>query len=261
MSLPAADSVVPPGMSPTAAPAEPVVSGTGGIRDYKLLPGLVSLELAPGASVRTAKGAMVAKQPEIEMVLSTGGGLGPALARKIAGESFFLPEFRNRSQEPRWIFLGIPYPGRILPLDLAVHGSTVLAQKHTLLCADATVRIATAFREKAATGLVDPDAEGFLLQSFSGSGTVFLYGGGDLIQLRLAEGEALDVDLGSLVAFGSTVRYNVRSVGGLAQAALGGEGMWLCDLRGPGYVYIQSLPFIRLSQAVQATNQKVAARR
>ena len=85
--------------------------------------------------------------------------------------------------------------------------------------------------------------EGFILQKLSGAGTAFLEVGGSSVEKMLAPGEALRVDTGNVVAFEGTVGYEVETVRGGMNIFLGGEGLFLTRLIGPGRVILQTQNF------------------
>ena len=107
-----------------------------------------------------------------------------------------------------------------------------------------------AFTKRLGAGLFG--GEGFILQRLEGDGLAFVHGGGTIIEKDLAAGENLRVDTGCLVAFAPTVDYDIKFVGGFKNALFGGEGLFLASLRGPGKVYLQSLPLSRLADRIKA---------
>ena len=62
----------------------------------------------------------------------------------------------------------------------------------------------------------------------------------------------LKVDTGCIVGFDQSVNYDIEFVGGIKNTIFGGEGLFFATLRGPGTVYVQSLPFSRLAGRVLA---------
>src|SRR5690606_32661709 len=94
--------------------------------------------------------------------------------------------------------------------------------------------------------------EGFIMQRLQGDGWAFLHAGGTIYERTLAAGERLRVDTGCIVAFQSGVDYDIQLVGGIKTALFGGEGLFFATLRGPGTVWLQSLPFSRLAGRIHA---------
>uniref|UniRef100_UPI0033652A83 AIM24 family protein n=1 Tax=Haliscomenobacter sp. TaxID=2717303 RepID=UPI0033652A83 len=94
--------------------------------------------------------------------------------------------------------------------------------------------------------------EGFIMQKLEGNGWVFTQMGGTLVERELAAGEEIHVDTGCLAAFTPTVDFDLVTAGGVKSVLFGGEGLFFARLRGPGHVWIQSLPFSRLAGRMMA---------
>jgi uncharacterized protein (TIGR00266 family) len=208
----------------------------------------VIVSLARGESVRAEAGAMMYMTDGIEMDAQMEGGLLGGLKRTfLSGESFFITYFRCTGQAGRVAFAG-PYPGKIIPLELA--GQEVLCQKDSFLCAIGEIDISIAFTRRLGAGFFG--GEGFILQKLAGRGRVFIHSGGTIMALTLAPGEMLRVDTGCLVAFDPTVEYDIVRVGGVKTTLFGGEGLFFASMRGPGRVWLQTLPFSRLADRIHA---------
>ncbi len=221
--------------------------------DYKIYGDdlqLVEVELDPGEGVRAEAGTMTYMEDGIQMQTGTGGGLFKGFKRMFTGESFFITTFMNSANDKRRVAFAAPYPGKIVPFDLDVFGGQVLCQKDSFLCAARGTEIEVAFTKRLGAGLFG--GEGFILQRLVGDGMVFVHAGGTVIRKDLAAGESLRVDTGCLVAFATTVDYDIQFVGGFKNALFGGEGLFLAKMTGPGTVYLQSLPFSRLVDRIQA---------
>ncbi len=221
--------------------------------DYKILGDdmqIVEIELDSGEGVRAEAGAMLYMEDGIEMQTSTGGGIFKGLKRMITGESFFITSFVHRGSGKAHVGFAAPYPGKIIPVDLTKFGGTILCQKDAFLCAAAGIEIEVAFTKRLGAGLFG--GEGFILQRLQGDGMAFIHAGGTIIERDLAPGERLRLDTGCLVALADTVDYDVQFVGGFTNALFGGEGLFMAVLRGPGKVYLQSLPFSRLADRIYA---------
>jgi uncharacterized protein (TIGR00266 family) len=220
--------------------------------DYKIFGDdlqLLEIELDPGEGVRGEAGTMTYMEPEIEM--QTGvGGVFKGLKRMLTGESFFVSNFTNNSKKKSHVGFAAPYPGKIVPVNLSDEGGKFLCQKDAFLCATQGIEIEVAFTKRFGAGLLG--GEGFILQRLEGDGLVFLHAGGALIERDLKKGETLRVDTGCLVAFSTTVDYDIKFVGGFTNALFGGEGLFLAQVSGPGKVYLQSLPLSRLADRILA---------
>ncbi len=221
--------------------------------DYKIYGDdmqLVEIELDPGEGIRAEAGAMMFMENGIEMQTSTGGGLFKGFKRMITGESFFITTFLHNGSGKSHVAFGAPYPGKIIPLDLAKHNGKFICQKDSFLCAAQGVEIEIAFTKKIGAGLFG--GEGFILQRLEGNGMAFVHAGGTIIEKHLQPEEILRVDTGCLVGFTPTVEYNIQFIGGFKNALFGGEGLFLATVKGPGLVYLQSLPFSRLADRIMA---------
>lgn len=211
---------------------------------------LVEVELDPGEGVRAEAGAMTFMEPGIQMETNMGGGLMKGFKRMVTGESFFITNFTNSGAGKQKVGFAAPYPGKIIPIDLAKVGGTFMCQKDSFLCAAQGIEINVAFTKKIGAGLFG--GEGFILQKLEGDGLAFVHAGGTVIKKDLRPGETLRVDTGCLVAFHPTMRYDIQMVGGFKNMLFGGEGLFLATITGPGPVLLQSLPFSRLADRIMA---------
>lgn len=209
----------------------------------------VILSLGAGDAVRAEAGAMMFMTDAIEMDAKMEGGLLGGLKRKfLAGESFFITHFRATAAAGKVAFAG-PYPGKII--DLAVsRGQQVLCQKDSFLCAVGEIDLSIAFTRRIGAGFFG--GEGFILQKIEGEGRVFMHSGGTIHAVQLAAGERLKVDTGCLVALDASVDYDIVRVGGIKTSLFGGEGLFFAALAGPGRVWLQTLPFSRLADRINA---------
>jgi uncharacterized protein (TIGR00266 family) len=222
------------------------------VLDYQILGNdlqLVEIELDPSEGVRAEVGTMTYMEDGIEMQTGMGGDLFSGFKRALTGESFFITTFLNNDKRKRRVAFAAPYPGRIVPFDLDQFNGQLLCQKDSFLCAARGTNIEIAFTKRMGAGFFG--GEGFILQRLTGDGLVFVHAGGTVIEKDLAAGETLRVDTGCLVAFATTVDYDIKFVGGFKNALFGGEGLFLAKMTGPGKVYLQSLPFSRLVDRIK----------
>jgi len=222
----------------------------------------VEVELDPGESAVAEAGALMYKDTAIEMTTIFGDGSGQqqgasfmdllvgAGKRVLTGESLFMTVFTHRGGGKAKVAFAAPYPGTILALDLDGYGQKLICQKDAFLAAAKGVSIGIAFQKRVLTGLFG--GEGFIMQKLEGDGLVFVHAGGTLVERELKAGEELHVDTGCLVALSQTVDYEVVAVGGVKSMIFGGEGVFFARLRGPGHVWLQSLPFSRLAGRIMA---------
>lgn len=231
--------------------------------DYKIYGDdmqFVEVELDPKETVVAEAGSLMMMEDHIHMETifgdgsQAGGGLMGKLfsagKRVITGESLFMTTFTNNGNEKKHVSFASPYPGKIIPMDLSELGGKIICQKDAFLAAAKGVSVGVEFQRKIGAGFFG--GEGFIMQKLEGDGMAFVHAGGTIIQKELAPGELLRVDTGCLVAMTSGVDYNIEMVKGVKTALFGGEGLFFATLRGPGTVWIQSLPFSRLASRVFA---------
>ncbi len=180
--------------------------------------------------------------------------LASAGKRLLTGESLFMTVFQNQAAGKKHVAFGAPYPGKIIPIHLAEIGGELIAQKDAFLCAAKGVSIGIAFNKKIGTGLFG--GEGFIMERLQGDGWAFIHAGGTIITRDLAIGEVLRVDTGCVVGFQPTVNFDIQFVGKIKSALFGGEGLFFATLRGPGRIWLQSLPFSRLADRIVAAAPK-----
>ena len=218
---------------------------------------VVEVELDRGETIIAEAGAMNWMEDDIAYEAKMGDGsdqdeglMGKLLSagkRALSGESLFLTHFTNTSNSKRRVAFAAPYPGHIIPIDLAQMGGELLCQKDAFLCAALGTELDIAFSRRLGTGFFG--GEGFILQHLRGDGMAFVHAGGAVVKKEL-NNEVLRVDTGCLVAFSSSVDYNIEMVKGLKSMFFGGEGLFLATLQGTGIVYLQSLPFSRLADRI-----------
>ena len=207
---------------------------------------IVTIHLGEGEMVYAEAGAMNHMSANMRMEAKMKGGLLGGIKRKFSGESLFLTEFTTTGSSGYVAFAG-NVPGRIKPIEL--HGTEFFAQKDAFLCAESSVNMDIAFTKKLGAGFFG--GEGFILERFSGDGTVFIHACGDFVEMDLAEGETVKVDTGSVVGFDATVGYDITRAGGIKTSLFGGEGLFLTALTGPGHIIIQSMNIANLASALR----------
>ena len=201
---------------------------------------VVEVELNRGETVYTQSGGMAYQTEGIEMKTNARGGVMKSLGRMFTGESIFMANFTAQKDGAKVAF-GTTVPGNIIPVDLSQRPNGVIVQKGSFLCAEDSIETSVTFSKKFTAGLFG--GEGFILQKAQGKGMLFLEVDGDPIEKELQAGEVLKVDTGNVVAFEPTVSYEVEMVKGLGNIFLGGEGLFLTKLVGPGKVILQSQNF------------------
>lgn len=220
----------------------------------------VEVELDPGEAAIGEAGSMMFMDAGIEMDTVFGDGsqqqsglLGKLLGagkRLITGESLFTTIYTNQATGKKRVAFAAPYPGKILPMNLAELGGSLLCQKDSFLCAARGVSLGIGFQRRLGAGFFG--GEGFIMQKLDGDGLAFVHAGGTLLRRDLAPGETLLVDTGCVVAYTPGVDFDIQYVGKIKTALFGGEGLFLAKLTGPGVVWLQSLPFSRLASRIFA---------
>lgn len=237
------------------------MSQNSDVIDYRILGDdlqAVIVTLDPNEQVLAEAGAFFYMTDGVDMQTSMStdknkgffGSLLKAAGRMVTGESFFVTTFTNTGAARADVAFSAPYPGKIIPIDLKAIGGTFLCQKDSFLCAARGTDVTIAFNRKIGAGLFG--GEGFILQKLQGDGLVFVHAGGTVVEQRLEPGQTLRVDTGCVVGFEPGVDFDVQFVGGFKNALFGGEGLWFATLRGPGRVFLQTLPFSRLANRILA---------
>jgi uncharacterized protein (TIGR00266 family) len=260
-------------MGGMSAPPSPMKRTMADEIDFKICGAemqFVEIELDPGESVVAEAGAMMYKDSSVVMETILGDGSGQsgggfmdkllgAGKRLLTGESLFMTVFTHSGQGKGHAAFGAPYPGNIIPIPLQSVGGTLICQKDSFLCAAKGVSIGIFFQRKILTGLFG--GEGFIMQKLEGDGIVFVHAGGTVVERQLAPGEIVHVDTGCVVAIEPTVDFDIQQAGGIKTALFGGEGLFFAVLRGPGRIWLQSLPFSRLAgRMLQAAPQRGGSR-
>ncbi len=216
---------------------------------------MVEVELDPNETVIAEAGAMTYLEEDIAFEAKMGDGsaqgvMGTLLGmgkRLLTGESVMLTHFTNEGQQKRVVAFSAPFPGSIIPLDLAELGEEVICQKDSFLVAALGTQVDIAFQKRLGSGFFG--GEGFILQRLRGDGMAFIHAGGTIVRKALRN-ETLRLDTGCLVGFSGDIDYDIQLSGGLKSMFFGGEGMVLATLSGTGFVWIQSMPFSRLAERV-----------
>ncbi|WP_345947819.1 TIGR00266 family protein [Mucilaginibacter sp. PAMB04274] len=219
----------------------------------------VEVELDPNETAIAESGAFMMMDDGIQMQTifgdgsqQQGGGLMGKIfsagKRLLVGESLFMTAFTNTVQGKKRVSFASPYPGKIIPLNLMQLGGAIVCQKDAFLCAAKGVAINIEFQRKLGTGLFG--GEGFIMERLQGDGMAFMHAGGHVFERELQPGELIKIDTGSLVAYTTGVDFDIQFIGGIRNKIFGGEGIFFATLRGPGKVWIQTLPVSRLASRI-----------
>jgi uncharacterized protein (TIGR00266 family) len=218
----------------------------------------VELKLAPGAKAVGEPGSMMYMDDAIQMDTVLGDGadegffarIGGAFKRMFTGESMFSTLFINPTDQPLRVAFAAPSPGKIVPIDLEENGGAIICQKGAFLGGTQGVRVGIAFKKRLRVGFFG--GEGFIMQKLTGNGIAFVHASGTLTEQTLGPNDSLKVDTGCLAALQTSATYDIRYVGKMKSALFGGEGLFFAHLKGPGQVWLQSLPVQRLARGLFA---------
>lgn len=228
----------------------------------------VEVELDPNETAIAESGSFMMMDEGVQMATifgdgsqqQSGGFFGKLMSagkRILTGESLFMTAFTNTAHGKKRVSFASPYPGKIIPLDLLQLGGRIICQKDAFLCAAKGVSVGIALQRKLGTGIFG--GEGFIMQKLEGDGMAFVHAGGHVFERELQPGEVLKLDTGCVVAYTQTIDFDIQFVGGIRNTIFGGEGLFFATLRGPGKVWIQTLPISRLASRIMqygTTNRK-----
>ena len=222
----------------------------------------VEIELDPGEAAVGEAGSMMFMDAGIQMDTvfgdgsQSGGGAGllgkllGAGKRLVTGASIFTTVYTNQAHTKLTVAFAAPYPGKIMAMNLAQFGGTLICQKDAFLCAARGVSLGIYFQQRLSVGFFG--GEGFIMQRLDGDGLAFVHAGGTILKRELTPGQTLLIDTGCIVAFTSSINFEIQYVGQIKTALFGGEGVFFAKVTGPGTVWLQSLPFSRLASRVFA---------
>ena len=191
-------------------------------------------------------GAMSWMSPNMQMDTNSGGGAKKVFSRLLSGESLFLNEYKPQGGRGVIAFAS-RFPGSIIPYE--VHpGQGIIVQKRGWLAMEKGLDVSIHFQKKLSKGLFG--GEGFIMQRISGDGLVFLEIDGHCKEYELQAGQSIVVDTGCLAAMSESCTMDVQMVKGAKNIFLGGEGLFLTVINGPGKVWLQSMPLSNIAQAL-----------
>lgn len=219
--------------------------------DYKIL-GTVQqtllVDLPAGRTVFSDAGAMSWMTAAVAMNTQGQGGLGGMLKRAVSGATVFIVDF-TAAGGPGQVAFSTDFPGKVLAFELA-GGQGVIMHKHAFLCAEKTVTLDIFFTRKLGAGLFG--GEGFVLQKLTGPGAVFAELDGDAVEYHLKAGERMRVEPGHVAMFDQTVQFDVELIRGFTNILMGGEGLFLATLTGPGRIWLHSLTPSKIAHRLAA---------
>jgi len=202
----------------------------------------VVLTLQPGQVIYSEAGAMSWMDANVSMEATAGGGLGKMLGRLITGESLFVVDYAAAGG-PGQVAFSNDFPGKVIPIQLTA-GQSIIVQKDSFMCAEKAVQMEVHWQKRIGAGLFG--GEGFLLQRLTGPGLFFAELDGEIVEKTLAPGQTLKVDPGHVAMFEPSVEFDIEMVRGIKTILFGGEGLFMARLRGPGRIWLQTMPMANL---------------
>lgn len=196
----------------------------------------LTLGLKQGQAIWASRGALLAYNDKVSWKLKVPGGAGKAISRMMAGEGPSLTYVEATGPGAR-VVLTNNAPGKLLTWDLDRGPITCTSGSFVAALGDVDIEVTIARKAGAAFF----GGAGLFLQKLSGSGIAVVHGSGDFHLVELEPGEKLLVSTGNLAVFSSEMNYDIRGVGGCLKAVFGGEGLFMTELTGPGWVVVQSL--------------------
>ncbi|CAK9173263.1 unnamed protein product [Ilex paraguariensis] len=236
-----------------STPFQPFVyqSPQEAVTPFQILGGeaqIVQIMLKPQEKVIARPGSMCYMSGSIEMENVFAPEIEAGVWQWLFGKSVSSIVLSNVGSSDGFVGIAAPSLARILPIDLAMLGGEMLCQPDAFLCSISDVKVSNTVDQRVRNAIVS--AEGFLRQKISGQGLAFVVGGGTVVQKNLEVGEVLAVDMSSIVALSATVNVQVKYNGPIRRVVFGGDNLVTGVLKGPGIVFIQSMPFHRLSQRI-----------
>jgi uncharacterized protein (TIGR00266 family) len=196
----------------------------------------------------TEQGGMSWMNDGIKMDTGGRGGIGGFLGRMVTGEGAWITYYIAERDNAKIVFTP-ELPGHVVPIELA-EGQAIIAQQDAFMVATEHVRRSVHIQRRLGAGFIG--GEGFILQKISGPGIAFLEIGGEVAEYTLAPNETMRVNPGYVAMYEPSVDYDIQRVRGIKNMLFGGEDLYLANLKGPGKIWLQSMPFSQFMQQVIA---------
>ncbi len=199
------------------------------------------IKLQAGEDVVCEGGAMSWMDDGLVM-RTEAGGLGKVFGKLITNENIFTNRYVANSDGE--IAFASSFPGSIIAVEVTPD-RPIIAQKGAFLAYCGNINTSIAFQKKISGGFFG--GEGFLMQKFSGTGTLFLEIDGASVEYDLEPGQKKIIDTGHLAMMEGSVTLSVEAVKGIKNVLLGGEGLFNTVLKGPGKVVLQTMPISNMA--------------
>lgn len=203
----------------------------------------LAVDLQPGQTIFSDAGAMSWMTATVNMNTTSSGGLGGMLKRAVSGATLFIIDF-TATGAPGQASFSTDFPGKVLPIELDA-GQSVILHKHAFLCAEKSVGLDVFFTRKLGVGMFG--GEGFILQKLTGPGMTFAELDGDAVEYHLKPGEVMKVEPGHVAMFEGSVSFDIQMIKGINNILLGGEGLFLATLKGPGRIWLHSMTVSKMA--------------
>ncbi len=211
------------------------------------------IEIEPGQTIYSETGGMAWMSGNVNMNTNSGGSgqglggmLGGMLKRAVSGESLFIVDYTAQGGRGLVAFAS-EFPGKIIPMQMDA-GESKIVQRDAFMCAEKSVQLNMHFRSNLGGGLFG--GEGFIMQRITGPGLAFVELDGEIVEYTLQPGQVLKVDTGHVAMLEPTVQFDVEMLRGFRNILFGGEGLFLATLRGPGRVWLQTMPAMNLAKKI-----------
>ena len=208
---------------------------------------VVICELEGGETMITEGGGMAWMSPNMKMETSTNGGVGKAFGRMFSGEAMFQNNYTAVGGAGMIAFAS-SFPGSIRAFQISP-GNEMVFQKSAFLAGEAGVDVSIFFNKKVGAGLFG--GEGFIMQKFSGNGTVFAEFDGHVVEYELQAGQQIVVDTGHLAGMTASCKMEIRTVPGVKNMIFGGEGFFNTVVTGPGRIWLQTMPISNVAAVLR----------
>ncbi len=209
---------------------------------------LLEITMNKGEVLWTEQGGMSWMNDGIKMDTGGRGGIGGFIGRMVSGESAWITYYIAERDNAKIVFTP-ELPGHIVPIELG-EGESIIAQQDAFMTATEHVRRSVHIQRRLGAGFIG--GEGFILQKITGPGIVFLEIGGEVAEYTLAQGETMRANPGYVAIYEPSVDYDIQRVRGIKNMLFSGEELFLANMKGPGKVWLQSMPFNNFMQQIIA---------
>jgi len=199
-----------------------------------------------GESMVTERGSMAWMSPNMQMDTTTRGGVGKAFGRMFSGEAMFQNIYTSQGGNGMIAFAS-SFPGTIKAFEIGP-GQEYIFQKRAFLASETGVQLSIHLQKRISSGLFGE--EGFILQKVSGQGIAFAEFDGHVVEYELQPGQEIVIDSGHLAAMTATCDMEIRTIPGLKNMVFGGEGLFNTVVKGPGRVWLQTMPASNIASAL-----------